>query len=107
MDREQVDLIMLLRNHQRFTARFFQRLPDGNSIGRCRSSIWMTERLEDASSSVPKQCSLCSAIWTRCNADCAEPPDSEPMLIGGLALALQFSLNLPASQHWVTDADES
>jgi hypothetical protein len=47
VNREQIDLIMLPRNHQSFISKFF-----GDSIAailleRCTASIWMTEHLEE------------------------------------------------------------
>jgi nucleotide-binding universal stress UspA family protein len=52
-DREQVDLIMLPRNHQSLMTRFCYDSLTATLLERCRSSIWMTEHLEDATSSVP------------------------------------------------------
>jgi hypothetical protein len=47
VNREQIDLIMLPRNHQSFISKFF-----GDSIAailleRCTASVWMTEHLEE------------------------------------------------------------
>jgi nucleotide-binding universal stress UspA family protein len=53
--REQVDLIMLPRKHQRLIAHFFSDTLTATLLERCRSSIWMTEHLEDAASSVPSK----------------------------------------------------
>jgi nucleotide-binding universal stress UspA family protein len=52
-DREQVDLIMLPRNYQSFIDRVFHDSLAAQLLERCRSSIWMTEHLEDGTSSVP------------------------------------------------------
>jgi nucleotide-binding universal stress UspA family protein len=52
-DREQADLIMLPRNHQRLIARIFHDSLAATLLEHCRASIWMTEHLEDATSSVP------------------------------------------------------
>lgn len=47
-DREQVDLIMLSRQRQRLITRIFYDSLTAELLERCRSSIWMTEHLEDA-----------------------------------------------------------
>lgn len=52
-DREQADLIMLPRNHQRLIARIFHDSLAATLLEHCRASIWMTEHLEDAIPSVP------------------------------------------------------
>lgn len=52
-DREQVDLIMLARNHQSLIARFFRDSLTVTLLERCRSSIWTTEHLGDSIPSVP------------------------------------------------------
>jgi nucleotide-binding universal stress UspA family protein len=52
-DRSQVDLIMLPRNHQTVLSRLFHDSLTAQLLERCRSSIWMTEHLEEATSSVP------------------------------------------------------
>jgi nucleotide-binding universal stress UspA family protein len=52
-DREQVDLIMLPRNHQTQLARLFYDSLTATLLERCRASVWMTEHLgNEASPSV-------------------------------------------------------
>ena len=53
-DREQVDLIMLPRNHQSLMARFFRDSLTATLLERCRSSIWTTEHLGDSIPSNPR-----------------------------------------------------
>jgi nucleotide-binding universal stress UspA family protein len=53
--REQVDLIMLPRKHQRLIARFFYDSLTATLLERCRSSIWMTEHVDNATPSVPSR----------------------------------------------------
>jgi nucleotide-binding universal stress UspA family protein len=52
-NREQADLIMLPRNHQRLIVRIFQDSLTATLLEHCKASIWMTEHLEDAIPSVP------------------------------------------------------
>ena len=52
-DREQADLIMLPRNHQRLIARIFHDSLTATLLEHCKASIWMTEHLEDAIPPVP------------------------------------------------------
>jgi nucleotide-binding universal stress UspA family protein len=52
-DREQADLIMLPRNHQRLIARIFHDSLTATLLEHCKASIWMTEHLENAIPSVP------------------------------------------------------
>ena len=52
-NREQADLIMLPRNHQSLVARIFHDSLAATLLEHCRTSIWMTEHLEDAIPSVP------------------------------------------------------
>jgi nucleotide-binding universal stress UspA family protein len=47
-DREQVDLIMLPRNHQSLIARILYDSLTAQLLERCRSSIWMTEHFKDS-----------------------------------------------------------
>jgi nucleotide-binding universal stress UspA family protein len=46
-DREQADLIILPRNHQTLIARIFRDSLTAQLLEQCRSSIWMTEHLEE------------------------------------------------------------
>ncbi|QNI30508.1 universal stress protein [Alloacidobacterium dinghuense] len=52
-DREQVDLIMLCRDHQSLISRFFHDSLTAQLLDRCRASIWMTEHFEDTTPSIP------------------------------------------------------
>jgi nucleotide-binding universal stress UspA family protein len=52
-DRSQADLIMLPRNRQTLISRLFHDSLTAQLLERCRSSIWMTEHLEEATPSVP------------------------------------------------------
>jgi nucleotide-binding universal stress UspA family protein len=52
-DREQVDLIMLSRDHQSLISRLFHDSLTAQLLDRCRASIWMTEHFEDRTPSIP------------------------------------------------------
>ena len=47
INREQIDLIMLPRNHQNFISKFFGDSITAILLERCTASVWMTEHLEE------------------------------------------------------------